>query len=236
MTNKRSWRGRRTPSQEEVFEARFEAAPAVVVVMALQLTIALVSRTQSWSLWVFPWWGWLIGIVPEAVLLLLLVFDRSRHRLEEIGHRRTVSIALFGIVSLVNALLLLALIASLVGGHERDGGQLLLKALTVLATNTITFGLWFWSIDGGGPARRLEPNPPPADFAFPQQSDPETAAPGWYPRLFDYMYVSFTNSIAFSPTDTMPLTRPAKALMMAEAGISAFTVLLVAARAVNIFH
>ena len=53
--------------------------------------------------------------------------------------------------------------------------------------------------------------------------------------LFDYIYVSFTNSIAFSPTDTMPLTRRAKALMLAESAVSAVAVLLVAARAVNIF-
>ena len=46
--------------------------------------------------------------------------------------------------------------------------------------------------------------------------------------------MSLTNATAFSPTDTMPLTRPAKALMAAEATLSAITVLLVAARAVNI--
>ena len=65
--------------------------------------------------------------------------------------------------------------------------------------------------------------------------NPQLAEPDWHPRLFDYMYVSFTNSIAFSPTDAMPLTRRAKVLMLSEAGVSAITVLLVAARAVNIF-
>jgi uncharacterized membrane protein len=68
-------------------------------------------------------------------------------------------------------------------------------------------------------------SPPPADFLFPQQSDPELAAPGWRPRLFDYLYVSFTNSIAFSPTDTMPLTQAAKGLMLTEAAVSSVTVL-----------
>jgi hypothetical protein len=65
--------------------------------------------------------------------------------------------------------------------------------------------------------------------------NPRLAQPGWYPHLIDYIYVSFTNSIAFSPTDTLPLTRRAKMLMLAESAISAVTVLLVAARAVNIF-
>jgi len=63
----------------------------------------------------------------------------------------------------------------------------------------------------------------------------EPTADSWRPELFDYMYVSFTNSIAFSPTDAMPLSRWAKALMLSESAISAVTILLVAARAVNIF-
>ena len=65
--------------------------------------------------------------------------------------------------------------------------------------------------------------------------NPELAEPGWHPRLFDYIYISFTNSIAFSPTDAMPLTRRAKMLMVSESGVSALSILLVAARSVNIF-
>jgi hypothetical protein len=223
------------PARQEEFEARFEAAPAVVAIMALQVAIGLVSRAEHWTLWRVPWWGWLLGIGPEAVLLVPLVFDRSRHGLERMGHRTKVTFALFGVVSLVNALLLLAVVASLIGGQEHSGGRLLVEALAVWTTNAITFGLWFWSIDRGGPACRLEPNPPPPDFLFPQLSDPDQAESGWYPRLFDYLYVSFTNSIAFSPTDTLPLTHLAKGLMLAESAVSAFTILLVFARAVNIF-
>ena len=65
-------------------------------------------------------------------------------------------------------------------------------------------------------------------------TDPEVAKPAWRPRFADYFYVSFTNSSAFSPTDTMPLTRTAKELMLVESTISLLTLLLVAARAVNI--
>jgi hypothetical protein len=152
--------------------------------MALQLAIGLTIRVGHWTLWRVPWWACLIGIVPEALLLVPLVFDRSRHRLERLGHRTAVSIALFGVVSLANALLLVALVASLIGGHEHDGGQLLVKALIVWTTNTITFGLWFWSLDRGGPARRLEASPPPVEFLFPQVSDPELAEPGLAPAPF----------------------------------------------------
>ena len=66
-------------------------------------------------------------------------------------------------------------------------------------------------------------------------ANPNLAEPGWHPQFVDYLYVSFTGAMAFSPTDTMPLRRRTKLLMLAESSISALTVLLVAARAVNIF-
>ena len=72
------------------------------------------------------------------------------------------------------------------------------------------------------------------DFQFPQDENPELARDDWSPRLWDYLYVSLTNSIAFSATDTMPLTRMAKRLMAAESILSGITILLIAARAVNI--
>jgi hypothetical protein len=82
--------------------------------------------------------------------------------------------------------------------------------------------------------RRAEPDPPPPDFQFPQMDDAGRSRGGWYPRLVDYVYVSFTNSLAFSPTDAMPLTRRLKLAMLTEASVSSITVLLVAARAINI--
>jgi hypothetical protein len=127
-----------------------------------------------------------------------------------------------------------ALIVSLLTGHERSGAQLLLKGAAIWGTNVIAFGLWYWGLDRGGPVRRLEPDPPLPDFQFPQHENPQLAPPNWHPSLLDYIYVSFTDSIAFSPTDAMPLTRWAKALMLLESASSATTVLLVAARAINI--
>jgi hypothetical protein len=221
--------------REEELESRWEAAPAVALVLAMQLLLALVSRNQDWKLWVFPWWVWLIPVVPEALLLLPLAWQRPRRRLEQLGRRRTVALALLAVVSAANALLLLGVIASLVRGDEESGAQLLLKAITVWTTNVITFGLWYWAFDRGGPVRRLRADPPPPDFQFPQMENPQLASPDWQPELVDYVYVSFTNSIAFSPTDAMPLSRWAKLLMLAESALSSITILLVAARAVNIF-
>jgi hypothetical protein len=224
------------PVREEELESRWEAGPAVAVVIVLQLALALMSREKGWTLWEFPWWAWLVTTVPETVLWGSLVIDRSRHWLEATGRRRTVALSLFGITSLANVSSLIALIGSILGGHEHDGAELLVKGGVIWTTNVVVFGLWFWSIDRGGPIRRFEPDPPPPDFQFPQMENPQLAAPDWHPRLFDYVYISFTNSIAFSPTDAMPLSRRAKAMMLASSSVSAITVLLVAARAVNIFN
>jgi hypothetical protein len=223
------------PFRQEEIESRWEAAPAVATIIGFQVVLASVSRVQHWTLWTLPWWVWLISVPPELALLIPLAWNRPRQRLEQLGLRRMVALALLGVISLTNALLLIALIGSLVKGKETSGAQLLLKAVTVWGTNVIAFGLWYWGIDRGGPVRRLQPHPPPPDFQFPQMENPQLAAPGWFPELFDYIYVSFTNSIAFSPTDAMPLTRRAKLLMLSESAISAITILLVAARAVNIF-
>jgi hypothetical protein len=226
---------RRDPLREEEIESRWEAAPAVATVIGLQAVLAVVSRDQDWVTWHFHWWAWLVPVGPELVLLFPLAWQRPRRRLEQLGLRRNVAIALVAIVSTANAALLLGVLASLIEGQERSGAQLLLKAVTVWTTNVIAYGLWYWAFDRGGPVRRVEPDPPPPDFQFPQMENPQLAAPGWQPELVDYIYVSFTNSVAFSPTDAMPLSRWAKLLMLSESALSAVTILLVAARAVNIF-
>ncbi|MDQ3874127.1 MAG: hypothetical protein M3322_01055 [Actinomycetota bacterium] len=224
------------PLRSEEIESRWEAAPAVAAVIALQLVLAFVSRGERWELWTLPWWVWLVPVGPELVLFASLAWHRPRRRLEQMGRRREVTLSLLGLVSVANALLLVTLVGSLLGGTQRGGAQLLLEATPIWSTNVIAFGLWFWAFDRGGPVRRLHPDPPPPDFQFPQMENPQLAAPGWSPHFVDYIYVSFTNSVAFSPTDAMPLSRWAKLLMLGESAISVLTVLLVAARGVNILR
>jgi hypothetical protein len=222
-------------AHEVEFESSFEAAPVVAVAIGLQVTLAVTSQMQDWTTWDLSWWIWLLPVGPEAAIFVLDTWRRPHRELVQMGIRRQVGIALAALASAANATLVIAVIASLVTGHEKSGAQLLLKGITVWGTNVILFGLWYWIFDRGGPARRLEPDPPPPDFQFPQMENPELAAPGWRPHFIDYMYVSYTNSIAFSPTDAMPLSRWAKLLMLFESAVSALVVLLVAARAVNIF-
>ena len=122
----------------------------------------------------------------------------------------------------------------LTAGSAIQGRVLLLPAAEIWWTNVIVFALWYWEFDGGRPPARLRDPKAPRDFTFIQMTDPAVAAPGWRPRLADECYVSFNNASAFSPTDTMPLSRKAKELMLAHSTISPVTLLLVAARAVNI--
>ena len=107
----------------------------------------------------------------------------------------------------------------------------------MLIVNVITFALVFWELDCGGPVRRaLADKRVTPDFQFPQDENPELPATGWRPAPQDYFYIAVTNSIAFSPTDAMPLTHRAKLFMGFESLIAAVTLLIVAARAVNILH
>jgi hypothetical protein len=126
-----------------------------------------------------------------------------------------------------------ALVAALLSGTHAGGRSLVYASVPIWLTNVIVFGLWYWELDRGGPAARLTTAHPPPDFLFPQQSAPGSA-PGWTPTFLDYMYTSFTNATAFSPTDTMPLTAWAKLLMMLQSLASLLTVSLVISRAVNI--
>lgn len=215
-------------------EERWEAGPAIALVIVGQIVLSLQSRHSGWQLSGLPWWHWLVAVVPELVLLVALVNRVPRRHLVRLDLRREAAILLVALIAVANAVSLAALVGSLVNGHEHSGAELLLKGATIWGTNVVAFALWFWELDRGGSLARRQAPGPPADFQFPQQENHGLAAPGWHPRLFDYVYIAFTNAIAFSPTDAMPLSQRAKALMLVESASSALTVLLVAARAVNI--
>jgi uncharacterized membrane protein len=217
-------------------EARNDAAPFALAAAAILIALALASKHAGWeSLGHSLWWMWLVVAAPYAFLTatLLLGFKRLvRH-----DHRREIVIGLLSVVWVFNVLGVVILVASLIAhsASRITGAQLLASGGAVWFTNTIAFGLAFWELDCGGPvARALATEVRKPDFQFPQDENPQLARDGWYPRLWDYFYVSLTNATAFSPTDSMPMTRTAKALMAAESLLSVVTVLLVAARAVNI--
>jgi hypothetical protein len=148
---------------------------------------------------------------------------------------KTLALALTAVVSLINFGALIELVRYLLAGKAYSGPTLLLDALNIWGTNIIIFALWFWSIDRGGPSMRGFHSTKATDFLFPQMTlGTQGADDRFSPGFIDYLFLSFTNATAFSPTDTLPLSQRAKLLMMIEAIISLLTVALVAARAVNI--
>src|SRR6266550_5299519 len=219
-----------------VREARDDAAPFALAAALILVGFGLVSMHAHWDLLGHGlWWLWLVVAVPYVLLFATLLFGLSR--LIRHDRRREIVIGLLSLVLIFNVLGVVLLVISLVAhsGVQMTGRQLLFSGGALWITDAIAFGLAFWELDSGGPvARALSAAPRKPDFQFPQDENPMLAPKDWTPRLWDYLYVSQTNSIAFSPTDVMPLTRRAKTLMAAEATLSAITLLLVAARAVNI--
>ena len=119
-------------------------------------------------------------------------------------------------------------------GAHANAPTLLRAAVHMWVVNVLLFALWYWQLDGGGPTARPDCAPHQRDFLFPQQTEPALLAGGWHPTFIDYLYVSFTNASAFSPTDTLPLSRWAKMLMLAQSAISLSLAVMVVARAANI--
>src|SRR5581483_1514519 len=136
--------------------------------------------------------------VPAATVFLLapLAFDVPRRRLLESAAARMGALRLTRRVAL--------LVHLLVNGSRTQANLLLRAGIHMWLMNVLVFALWYWQLDRGGPiVRRLLTTREP-DFRFPQQS--VDRATRWQPRFLDYLYVSYTNASAFSPTDTMPLS------------------------------
>jgi uncharacterized membrane protein len=176
--------------------------------------------------------------VAELVALLVLLVIAARPGPVPRGARRGV-VVLFGSLVAANATAAGRLVTLVLRDGEVDGvtftaGRLLVAASLVLVVNVVTFALLYWQLDGGGPAgRAAEPAPFP-DFQFPQTATEGLAAPGWRPRFGDHLYVAFTNLVALSPTDTLPLTLRVKALMALQSMISLGVLVVVLARVINI--
>jgi len=204
-------------------EPRWPASLAVVAAMLLYA--ALPDRYTIGAPWLFP--------ALEGALVVGLNLTAPRRRSEEATILRVATFSLTGLVTATNFFALTLLISQLLHGARTEGSQLIFAAIQMWLTNVIVFALWYWELDRGGPGQRIVSGDQP-DFLFPQMATTGVAPPGWMPSFVDYLYVSFTNAMAFSPTDTLPLTQWAKLLMLAESIASLLTVAFVAARAVNI--
>ena len=171
----------------------------------------------------------------EVLLFVVLVFLNPKRITRETPLVRLSALLLLLAASLATAWSAGRLVYELATGHGGKAVPLLINGGTIWLTNVIVFALWYWEFDRGGPAARANARVKHPDFLFTQMTTPELVRRDWEPGFIDYLYLSFTNATAFSPTDTLPLSRWAKLAMMFQSAISLVTVALVVARAVNIF-
>lgn len=217
-------------------EGEHRLPPAIAVIVAAATYLLLPKSLLIGPRYVIP--------AIELLLLVALVLTNPLRMTRETQWSRYASIGLSALVIISNFVALGMLVEAMTQ-KGTPAGPLLIAAGQVWVTGVIGFGLLFWELDRGGPvARRVKPHAEmqPADWRFTQDENHDaihevavtsSKTSGWIPTFPDYLYVSLTNSSAFSPTDTMPLSTRAKALMGVEATTALMISLLVIARAVG---
>ena len=220
MSTLPGWRSATDP------ESRRPVFAAAVVVIAGQTWVGR-------SLGVDPFW--MFPLASAAFLIASLAVYEGR---DEPGRlQRILSFTFIALLVAANAVSLVLLVRGVFVGSTLEAPTLLLTGLALWLVNVAVFALLYWEMDGGGPEARAAGYPERyPDLVFPQhQADQEELAPSaWKPSFYDYLYVSLTSSIAFSPTDAMPYTRRAKLVMAVENLLSFATLAVIVARAVNV--
>ncbi len=178
--------------------------------------------------------NWLVPLLGFVVIVVLVVGSPFRLDREEqwLRHLSLTMMALLGFAMVYSVTHLVE--ALIDGSVSNNPGGLLTSGGAVWLSNVLVFALWYWEFDRGGPAARAHGRKKYPDFAFVQMQNPGLAPDDWEPQFPDYLYLSFTNATAFSPTDVMPMSWWAKLMMMVQSAISLVTMSLVIARAVNV--
>jgi hypothetical protein len=171
--------------------------------------------------------GWLgLRIILVAAVLLVWLLTRTRHLLRVI-------VVANGVLTLGLLANMLALLDALTRLTAQAAESLVVDVVLMAITNILIFSIWYWIIDPPGidETQRVDE---PWDFLFPQRGADLPHYESWLPRYTDYLYLAFTTSFAFSPTDTLPLTRRAKMLMLLQSAISIITLTAIASSAVSL--
>jgi uncharacterized membrane protein len=200
---------------------------ALAVATAIAMQFALPDRHLLSPTFLFP--------AAESLLLVVLL---TRHGVSHIDPwsiaRRRIILGLVVVMSIDSLLAVVELVRDILDGSQGDNGTVLLATGgAVWLTNIIAFSVWFWMLDRGGPTARATGHASPPSFVFATMENSAFAPADWQPKYFDYLYLAFTNATAFSPTDTMPVTRWAKTLMLVQSTISLVVALMIIARAVS---
>ena len=220
--------GAASPAWRRVTETEQRLPVTIAIVAMILLQSRVPERLSLMSWWVLP--------AMEAVILVVLIASNPRRVNQSTQWLRRLSLLLVLLASLANLWAAVSLVAGLVRGTEgKDAAGLLLIGGNIWLTNIVISAIWYWELDRGGPAARAAAVRDRPDFLFPQMTDADLAG-NWEPEFADYLYVAFTNATAFSPTDTMPLSRWSKLAMMLQASVSLAVGALIVARAVNILR
>jgi hypothetical protein len=196
---------------------------AVIVVIIVGLQLPLPDVVTIGPTWLVPFIE-LAGIPIVGGLYLVAGEDKR-----VVGATMTGFLVFLVLASVMNAVLLLI---SLVNGFTESGAALLFAGFAVLIVNVLSFGIVYWWIDAGGPVARMEGQATPKDFLFPQQG--MDGMEQWQPALLDYLFTAYTNIIAFSPTDTMPLSHRVKVLFIIQSSTALVTIVVTLSRAINL--
>jgi hypothetical protein len=215
-----------SPERIDKPEPRGQALLAFVAICAIYL--ALPRNLVVGPIWLLP-----------TLIVVLLIPTVVSHRVGRHSLNRTLGFIINGITTLAligSVILLLRVVTT-----HRESPLLLLRSGGLLwLTNVIVFALWYWRLDGGGPVMRHKQNKfGSTSFLFPQMQIPhdergQFECARWRPRFVDYLFVAFTQSSTFGPTDSPLLARWAKVLAMIQILISLTIVVLLISRAVGV--
>ena len=201
---------------------------ALAVLVALGLHLALPHDFRVPPLWLYP-------ALVVILLALLILGDPGLIDSEKTWLRRATSLLVVVIVvsNLWSAVILVHGIFTHAQFYE-DAYQLLGIGAIIWTINVIAFALWFWDVDGGGPARRVAQGSwaDPA-FVFPEMEIDNLVTAGWFPRFIDYLVLSFNTATSFGPTDVAVIKRWAKVIMLTESASALVLVILVLGKAIN---
>ena len=208
-------------------EARW---PVILAIIAVLFLLMILPRPIA----MLPLWIPCVAVIMVIVPMAAVGLTAAKARWLRI--ERIVTLLFFVFVGVGIVVNLASLIREMVHRSAGiDGLQLLSSSIAVWVANLLAFSILYWQIDRGGPEARANKAGKKPDWLFPQEGAPVEDVPtGWWPTFVDYLFLGFTTSTAFSPTDTLPLTSRAKILMMLQSTISLATIVVVESRAINI--
>jgi uncharacterized membrane protein len=204
--------------QDNRAEPRWPAIMAMIAVIGLRFALPpALSLGPDWAL---------APVVGTMLVLTIVLHRLGRHHANEIvGYIMLTTVTADMIASLT-------LLITRLPAHRETPRELLIAAAGIWTSNVLVFASWYWRLDGGGPnARDRRKSHNSGAFLFPQM---QMRDQDWKPGFVDYLFLAFNTSTAFSPTDVPVLSRWAKVMMMTQSSISLGTVIILAARAVNV--